>query len=333
MKRFFFSVFGIAVLFGVCSLNISYGIRNNVSLNEIITNKNYYSDSTAIINVASLATTNSNANLKKLLPAYEGLSPNFSPSITKYSLIVPATVTNLSLVVAVESTGAKYWISGDENLQLGDNTVTITVTATDGTKKIYTIIVTKAADIAKANAYLSNIVIDGRSLSPDFSSENLEYDIGTVASTVEKLTVLAFAKNENAKSEIIGNDKLVEGENIIKIKVTAEDGITAKEYTIKLNKESASITTSTTNNKGVDSLNSPTTDNNQDVNIYSQENNNLSNNSASKPESFLHSFWFVIILLIICLIESGQILYLNRKIKKSSNTKKSSDNISFKRRG
>lgn len=267
-------------------------------------------------------TTNSNTNLKKLVPSYEGLKPNFSSSVTRYSLTVPATATNLGLTVATEGAGAKYSISGDKNLKMGDNTVSITVTATSGAKKVYTIIVTKAEDIVKANAYLSSIVIDGKTLSPEFVSETLEYDIGTVKSDVNKLIVLAFAQGENAKTEIIGNDTLVEGQNTIKVKVTAEDGITVKEYTIKVVKETSAL---------------------QIVDIYG-ESNTLQNNYPSRLEkiigsvwNYLKRFWVSISLTIICLLEFGYILYLYRKIKKIRGTnksiiKESIDNISSKRR-
>jgi len=247
------------------------------------------------------ATTGSNANLKRLVPNYEGLSPNFNSSVTKYSLTVPATATSLGLSIGVEATGAKYWITGEDNLQMGDNTVSVTVTATDGTKKVYTIIVTKAADVAKANAYLSSIVIDGKTLAPEFTAENLAYDIGTVTSDIEKLTVLAFAQTENSKIEITGNEGLVEGENIIKVKVTAIDGITTKEYTIKVTKDIAAVVAGAT----VD------------------EANKLIEITPSKLDNFLsgvgmyiRAFWLVLALFAFCLFEFAQIVYLYRKLYK-----------------
>ncbi|MDF2865547.1 MAG: cytochrome c, 20 heme-binding site [Clostridia bacterium] len=248
-------------------------------------------------------TKSNNANLKKLVPSYEGLSPNFNPAVTKYSLAVPATATSLGLTVAVEQTGAKYWINGEDNLQMGDNTVNITVTAPDGTKKVYTIIVTKVADVKKANAYLSNIVIDGKTLNPAFTAENLEYDIGAITSDISKLTVLAYAQSENAKVEVIGSDALVEGANVIKIKVTAPDGVTTKEYTIKYNKEAAAK---------VD----------EEVIIY-PEANSLQGSTPSKLSNFfkalwiyIKNFWLVLSLLTVCLFELWQIIYLYKKVEK-----------------
>lgn len=247
-------------------------------------------------------TKSSNAKLKRLVPDFEGLSPNFNPDVTKYTLIVPSTADSIHLSVAVAESGAKYWVTGDDNLKLGDNTVTVTVTAPDGTKKTYTIIVTKADDVKKANALLSNIIVDGNTLSPAFASETLEYDIGTVSADIEEILVLAYAQAEGAKVEITGDKKLVDGENIIKIKVTAEDGVTIKEYSIKLIKEAKPIEMPETI-----------------VGIYEED-------SLQEPPSkfkvildtlwaYLKEFWLVLALFAACLIELWEIIHLYKKVK------------------
>jgi hypothetical protein len=251
-------------------------------------------------------TTNSNANLKKLVPAVEGLTPNFNPAVTKYALTVPATITNLSITAAVEATGAKYWVSGNDNLQIGDNTVNVTVTATDGTKKVYTIIVTKAADVAKANAYLNSIVVDGKTLTPEFSAETLEYDIGTVKSDVNALTVLAYAQSSNAKVEVTGNDKLVEGSNTIKIKVTAEDGVTTKEYTIKVTKEAAVV--------------AAITDTDNETNALTTEKPVIADDTQmsflEQAKIIIKDNLLVLLLLTLVIVEFIQVAYLYSKLHK-----------------
>lgn len=253
-------------------------------------------------------TTNSNANLKKLVPNYEGLSPNFNPNVTKYSLIVPATADSLKLTVAVEGAGAKYWINGENNLKIGDNTVTVTVTASDGTKKTYTIIVTKANNVKQANASLGNLVVDGKTLDPVFTAETLEYNIGTVSADIEKLTVLAYPQSDAAKYAITGHEALVDGENIIKIKVTAEDGVTTKEYSIKVTKE-ASVPVVTTPDE---------------VEIYNEEDNLTETPSTFKKIlstiwAYLKEFWLVLCLLLVCILELVQIIFLYKKVNKLNN--------------
>lgn len=296
---------------GTANISISAQVSDTNFVKSNISGGTSVNIGTPVVAKTPTTTTNasaSNTNLKKLVPNFEGLSPSFNPAVTKYSLTVPSTTTNLKLTVATEATGSKYWISGDENLKLGDNTVTITVTASNGAKKVYTIIVTKADDVQKANAYLSNLVVDGKTLSPVFAAESLEYDIGTVTSDVDKLTVLAYTQKEGAKSEITGNESLKDGENIIKIKVTAEDGVTTKEYTIKVTKEATAVATT------------------DEVAIYSELNNLQNLGGTTPPTSLAHTlwmylkkFWLVLALFAFCLFELGQIIFLYKKVNKGEN--------------
>lgn len=192
-------------------------------------------------NNITTTTKSSNANLKNLVIDQEGLTPMFSSIVTNYSLKVPETVTSLKITPTVEQSGAKYWITGEDDLQMGRNVVTITVTAPDGTKKTYTINVDRVKDTTKADASLKTLIIDGVELSPEFTSENLEYNLGVFDSSVEKLTILAYANSDNAKVEIQGNDDFKEGENIIKIIVTAEDETTVQEYVLKFTKDAKTV--------------------------------------------------------------------------------------------
>lgn len=248
-------------------------------------------------------TKSSNANLRTLVPEVEGLTPSFNPNITNYTLTVPSTVTNLNMSVSVEQSGAKYWIEGDENLQLGNNTVTVTVTAPSGAKKTYTIIVTKAEDTQKANALLNSMIIEGYELSPEFSSEVFDYDIGKVGVDIEKLNILTFAASDKAKVEIQGNETLLEGENTVKVVVTAEDGTTKKEYNIKYNKEVKPIVE--------DENNALETINEEEI-----VNQNEENSSTSQLEKAIKDNELLLLMYLVVLVEFVQIIYLYRELKK-----------------
>lgn len=261
---------------------------------------------------SNTTTLSSNANLKKLVPNYEGLSPNFNASTTKYSLTVPASVNSLNLTLATESTSAKYAVSGNQNFKLGDNVVTITVTAANGTKKYYTITVTKAADPAKANASLSNIIIDGKTLNPAFAAETVEYDIGTVSADVDKLTVLAYSQSEDAKVDITGNEGLVEGENKINVKVTAADGVTTRSYVVKVTKEAKPAVVVQ------DEVRPYETNNYVDVDKFGGIKDFFRNIFAAIKANAL-----VLLLYAFVLVEFAQILYLYKKVNgiQKGNTK------------
>ena len=59
---------------------------------------------------------------------------------------------------------------------------------------------------------------------------------GINSQSLEKLEIKAEAEDSKAKVQITGNDKLVEGDNVIKIAVTAEDG-TIRTYIITATKD------------------------------------------------------------------------------------------------
>ncbi len=82
---------------------------------------------------------------------------------------------------------------------------------------------------------LESLTIEGDyELTPKFDKEVTEYSL-TVGEDVEELKINAKAVDDSAKVEITGNAKLLVGENIIEIKVTAEDG-TVRTYKINVTK-------------------------------------------------------------------------------------------------
>ncbi len=86
----------------------------------------------------------SNANLKSLSLSSGKLSPKFSASRTSYTSKVLYEVTKVNVSANVADGSAKVVsVTGNSNLQVGDNTVVVTVQAADGTQKKYTIVVTR----------------------------------------------------------------------------------------------------------------------------------------------------------------------------------------------
>lgn len=173
----------------------------------------------------------SNNNLKKLIITDMEIEPEFDKDITEYYLIVDLTVEELEITATAEDDSAKVRIYNNTELVEGENTVKIIVTAEDGTQKVYTIYVTKTDNAIAANANLKGLHIKGYDIYPDFKSKIYKYNL-TINEMITFLEVEAEAENENATIEIKGNDNLKEGNNIITITVTAEDGITKREYKI-----------------------------------------------------------------------------------------------------
>lgn len=79
---------------------------------------------------------------------------------------------------------------------------------------------------------LSALSIAEGQISPEFSKDIKEYTL-RVAYEVTELNVTATPNDSKAKTEIIGNKDLQEGENILTVRVTAEDGSVA-DYVVKV---------------------------------------------------------------------------------------------------
>lgn len=93
-------------------------------------------------------------------------------------------------------------------------------------------------NVEASNTNLETLAIENVLLYPVFDNNITNYD-AEVSKDVEKLNILAIPENENAKTEIIGNNNLKEGKNLIKVIITAQDGITKKEININVYKRNS----------------------------------------------------------------------------------------------
>lgn len=205
--------------------------------------------------------TNSNALLKmiKVSPVdFSGFKPT---KYSGYSVTVENDVTEVSVKATPQVSGAKVAISGDKDLKEGKNTVSIVVTAKDGkTKKTYTVEVNRLAAGEEATettegpegqeettSLLSNLTIQNVNLTPAFSPDIYEYTV-EVGADVLSLPIEALPVDEGTKVEVLGNENFVDGENIVTILLTSEDGKQTTTYQIKVMKNMQPVV-STTNNE------------------------------------------------------------------------------------
>ena len=85
----------------------------------------------------------------------------------------------------------------------------------------------------KGNTNLEALRLDREGMTPAFDKNITEYYL-TVTNEVKAIEVLAVSSNPEATVEIMGNTKLKEGLNTIKIRVTSEDKEVTKTYTIQV---------------------------------------------------------------------------------------------------
>lgn len=182
----------------------------------------------------------SNNYLSSLDVVDNTLEPEFDRYTTEYYLVVGLEVEELEIYAYPADDNAIVNIYGNEELKEGENEISISVTAEDGTKRYYTIYVTKTENAEKSNAKLKELKVKGYNLSPNFTGIIFKYNL-TIDENTQQLNIIAEPENENAIVTIEGNENLAEGNNLIKIIVTAEDGQTKREYKINTIVKSANV--------------------------------------------------------------------------------------------
>lgn len=173
-----------------------------------------------------------NKNLKSLTVTPEGLSPKFSASVTEYAMSVEDTTKKVDIEAIPEDEKAKVSISGNTDLEVGENTVEIKVTAEDGTTKTYKIIVTKEE---KGQLKLKELLIEGLPLQPEFQSDIYEYTLSLEKNNITELNITATPNKEDTEVEIVGNADLKVGANIITILLKSKDGEENATYQVTVN--------------------------------------------------------------------------------------------------
>ena len=175
-------------------------------------------------------TKSDNANLKTLVVEGQTLSPEFSKTTTSYTIQIANEITNLEVKAEAEDEKATVSVKGNENLQQGENTITVSVSSEDGTVKIYEIKVERAASVLG----LQSLRIEGTKINTTFKPDKYDYKINV--KDVDKLVIEAIANKEDATVEILGNEDLKEGDNTITIIVSSKDGEEKVTYQITASK-------------------------------------------------------------------------------------------------
>lgn len=223
----------LAVTFQVKS-GVAAGTRVSATITDIVATDG---NSDQSLNDASWAASvaappSGNANLAGLSCGDYALSPAFSAGTTEYSITVPYDVSRLPLDYRAADGGANVSVSGNQ-LSVGVNTVVLTVTAANGATRRYTISVTRQPDpnvTLSSDASLSELTPSTGQLSPAFSPEITEYAVYVPYET-SKISLSATAKDSKALGVTQPDASLKEGDNLLTVTCTAEDGAT-RDYTV-----------------------------------------------------------------------------------------------------
>lgn len=216
------------------------------------TNSSNTSNKSTTNNTASNNTNNENDNkptetkvstdatLKNL-----GITPSqydftgFRKMTTSYSVTVPNSVETISIYAYANDSKATVTGTGSKKLTDGINTFSVKVTAEDKkTTKTYTLKITKEKEEEKTTddeekinqenndnkkeendiVGLTNIQVEGLELTPSFSNDIYEYNV-TASSDTNALDIKTEKSSDDISIEIVGNEDLKLGENVITLLV------------------------------------------------------------------------------------------------------------------
>lgn len=138
--------------------------------------------------------------LKELRINQEGILPSFEPDITEYYLTVSEEINKIDVEAIPENSNSKVEIIGNDNLQIGENLITVNVIG-EKENLNYNIHVLKTNNYKSSNNNLEILSIENGLLEPPFDSNITEYEL-EVPYESKNLNILAIPENENAKVEI-----------------------------------------------------------------------------------------------------------------------------------
>ncbi|MBQ2836181.1 MAG: cadherin-like beta sandwich domain-containing protein [Clostridia bacterium] len=168
----------------------------------------------------------------------------FNKDTTEYSVQIPENINEIEVYATAVDSKAQITGTGIITLEEGESTLEIVVIAVNGTKKTYSINVIRTEaeateepeqPVIEEKFGLSTLTVTGLTLNPKFDVETYEYTLD-LKQDLTSLQIVAKANDENATVEIVGNENLQEGENVITILVKNEGTEEVATYQIIVNK-------------------------------------------------------------------------------------------------
>lgn len=223
---------------GIVTLNGS--VANDMIINE-------FEEVSTSVNITRKSSIN---NLYSLNASIGTFDTAFDKDVTVYTLTVPYDTKEVILSGSLEDILStvdglfKYELTEDKT------TAIITVTAEDGSTKVYTVYIVKEKPPVvptpvvyyySSNNYLKTL--DAKGYEIKFDRDILEYEL-SVNNDVKSLDITAIAEDSRSRVEITGNENFKTGKNTVIISVKAENG-DVREYKLIVNRKNTTTTTLT----------------------------------------------------------------------------------------
>ena len=211
---------------------VNGGQKYQVTLNNIQVSDTEYKDIQSNKTASQeIRIKSSNNNLSNL--SVSGHEINFNKNTTTYTL--ETTSSKVTVNATKEDSYATISGTGTKSLSYGLNTIKVVVTSETGSKKTYTINITRK-DTRSDDAKLSSLTISNANIN--FTTNQTIYNT-SVESNISKVQISATTNNDKA-SFVSGYGprtvNLSYGKNTFKLEVKSEKG-TTRTYTINITRK------------------------------------------------------------------------------------------------
>lgn len=230
----------MAINDGEGTVTLNGSVANDMIINE-------FEEVSVSVNITRKSSIN---NLYSLNASVGTFDTAFDKDVTVYTLTVPYDTKEVILSGSLEDILStvdglfKYELTEDKT------TAIITVTAEDGSTKVYTVYIIKEKPPVvptpvvyyySSNNYLKTLEAKGYEIK--FDRDILEYELN-VNNDVKSLDITAIAEDSRSRVEITGNENFKTGKNTVIISVRAENG-DVREYKLIVNRKNTTTTSVT----------------------------------------------------------------------------------------
>lgn len=239
--------------------NSSYSISNVTVTLKTSNNKASNESSSVVVNSLSEKKTtvpvviSVDAKLKTLsiISDVDGvrMTPEFNSDTKSYVVTgLPDTINKITFKYTCDScsisiSGGSKSSNNTVYLNKGKNDVTITSKSQDNSNSESYNITVYRGETDYDSAELKELSFGSYKLSPDFSSDVLEYTLTLPKGINTLANIMSYtAKDSEAKVQVSGADNLTDEESELVIKVTNQSGKSTNEYKIKIVREEDSPT-------------------------------------------------------------------------------------------
>ncbi len=172
-----------------------------------------YAIGDSTVKIIPVPEASSDATLKGLTVSNCNLTPAFSPSVNSYTANVDFAISSVAVSAIKNHNGASVYVSGTEALAVGENTVTVTVTAENGAKNTYTVKVIRGKNPLSSDVFLTVGEGINAEISNTISADKIPAGFELTQITLNNVTVSAVKYDERAYPAVylLGNANVAEG--------------------------------------------------------------------------------------------------------------------------